>query len=138
MEIWKDVREYEGFYQVSNFGRVRSLRGKKITIMKQQLENGYCFVAFKFKKNGKWGQGDKKAVNRLVFEAFYRRLLPNEEAHHLNKIRSDNRPQNLVAKDKSLHVREHHLGTHHSQQTRKLFSMMRKGKKRKKTINIKK
>ena len=27
MEIWKDVREYEGFYQVSNFGRVKRIVG---------------------------------------------------------------------------------------------------------------
>lgn len=24
-EIWKDIKDYEGLYQVSNFGRVRSL-----------------------------------------------------------------------------------------------------------------
>lgn len=131
-EIWKPVRGYQTYYQVSNWGRVKSIRGKKEIIMKQQVENGYCFVQFKFKKNGKWGRGDKKSVNRLVFEAFYRALLPNEDAHHINKNRSDNRPQNLVAKDKSLHVREHHLGTHHSLQTRQLFSRMRKGKKRRK------
>ena len=113
-EIWKDIINYEGLYQVSNLGRVKSKRNGKEVIMKQQIENGYCFVAFKFKKNGKWSNGSKKSVNRLVFEAFYRRLLPNEDCHHLNSIRNDNRPENLVAKDKSLHVREHNLGRHFS------------------------
>lgn len=130
-EIWKPVRDFEKFYLVSNLGRVKSIRGKREVIMKQQVENGYCFVMFKFKKNGKWGRGDKKSVNRLVFEAFYRRLLPNEDCHHINEIRDCNISTNLVAKDKCLHVREHHLGKPQSQQTRKKLSLMRKGKKRK-------
>ena len=84
-EIWKPVRDFEQYYEVSNLGRVKSIRGNREIIMKQQIENGYCFVAFKFKRNGKWGYGYKKAVNRLVFEAFYRRLLLNEDCHHLNQ-----------------------------------------------------
>ena len=53
IEIWKDVKGYEGFYQVSNLGRVKSLKGHLITkagvvkprherIMNQTLKNnGY-------------------------------------------------------------------------------------------------
>lgn len=29
-EIWKDVKGYEGFYQVSNMGRVKSIFGKEL------------------------------------------------------------------------------------------------------------
>lgn len=29
-EIWKDIKKYEGYYQISNYGRVKSLRTNKI------------------------------------------------------------------------------------------------------------
>lgn len=63
MEIWKDIPEYEGHYQVSNLGRVKSLEriafsdsGRKRNlserIIKQQknIKNGYFFVGLY--KNG--------------------------------------------------------------------------------------
>ena len=31
MEIWKDIQGYEGLYQVSNLGRVKSLKGKHMS-----------------------------------------------------------------------------------------------------------
>ena len=40
-EIWKDVPGYEGLYQVSNIGRVKSLRFNKTKIMSQWNHNGY-------------------------------------------------------------------------------------------------
>ena len=46
-------------------------------------------------------------VHRLVFEAFYRRLLPNEDCHHINSIRDCNLSTNLVARIESIHVAEH-------------------------------
>ena len=38
-EIWKDIEGYEGLYQVSNMGRVRSLRNN--IILRQGITNGY-------------------------------------------------------------------------------------------------
>ena len=35
-EIWKDIKNYEGLYQVSNLGRVKSLYKKQETILKYQ------------------------------------------------------------------------------------------------------
>ena len=43
-EEWKDIPEYEGLYQASNLGRVKSLKkpyGLKEKILKQQLVCGY-------------------------------------------------------------------------------------------------
>ncbi len=41
-EIWKDVPNYEGMYQVSNIGRVKSIKFKKHKILKHSIVgNGY-------------------------------------------------------------------------------------------------
>ena len=73
MEIWKDIKGYEGYYQVSNLGRVRSLerlnsRGHKIKdrILKN-CPNSHGYLSIILYKNGK-----RKgiAVHRLVAMSF--------------------------------------------------------------------
>lgn len=32
MEIWKDIKDYEGYYQVSNYGNIRNYKTKKFLI----------------------------------------------------------------------------------------------------------
>lgn len=72
-EIWKDIPEYEGFYQISNLGRVKSLVGwngheyaKREKILKQSLSTtGYYKVDLK--RNG---QRKSQKVHRIVAEAF--------------------------------------------------------------------
>ena len=97
-EIWKDIQNYEGSYQVSNYGRVKSLsrvdsRGNKRNekILKgRKNRQGYYDVALC--KNGK-----QKfcRINRLVAQAF----IPNPEnkpfVDHINAIKTDNRVENL-------------------------------------------
>lgn len=81
-EIWKDVVGYEGLYQVSNLGQVKSLR--KNIILKQNLnQNGYPRVVLN-------NRGRKVCnVHRLVAIAF----IPNpNEKPEVNHI--DNNPQN--------------------------------------------
>ena len=92
-EIWKDIKGYEGIYQVSSEGRVRSLdrvedRGRNIKgkILKPSISPyGYCAIDL-FKN----GTKKKNMVHRLVAEAF----LPNPdnkpEIDHINTIRTDN------------------------------------------------
>lgn len=44
-EVWKDIEGYEGLYQVSNLGRVRSLKFGKVKIFKLgKVRNGYIQV----------------------------------------------------------------------------------------------
>ena len=73
MEIWKDIKDYEGLYQVSNLGRVKSLNYNKTgreQVLKPTMDvDGYLRLTLY--KDGK----QKFGVHRLVAEAF----IPNPE-----------------------------------------------------------
>lgn len=63
-EIWKDVVGYEGLYQISNFGKVKSLYKNKL--MKHKLDKaGYCVIGLT-----KDGKQKVLKVHRLVAQAF--------------------------------------------------------------------
>ena len=103
-EIWKDVPDYEGLYQVSNLGRVRSLpkvwisayggvRKHNGKIMKLQM-NKFGYFSIRFFKNG---IGKTMRVHQLVAMAFlghkpcgYKLVID-----HINDNPSDNRVENL-------------------------------------------
>ena len=91
-EIWKDIQGYEGLYQVSNLGRVKSLtkRYKDVECLKFYEWDGYKIVGLH--KNR---QRTAYRVHRLVALAF----VPNEQGkpqvNHINGDKSDNRASNL-------------------------------------------
>jgi hypothetical protein len=65
-EVWKDIKNYEGLYEVSNFGNVRSLKYGKIKYLKPaKNKGGYYFVILC--KNGKT---KNFRIHRLVANAF--------------------------------------------------------------------
>jgi hypothetical protein len=94
-EVWKAVVGYEGLYQVSNLGNVRSLghdAWHKGRTLKQVFDGkgNYLFVGLH--KDGKTKQ---RNVHRLVAEAF----IPNPTklpcVNHINEVKTDNRAENL-------------------------------------------
>lgn len=97
-EVWKDIPGYEGLYQVSNMGRVKSLPRTKIVvreypskILATSLSNGYPTVTLCI--------GSKQynmKVHHLVADAFLRKREHMEVIRHLNDDRTDNRLCNLV------------------------------------------
>ena len=95
-EIWKDIKEYEGFYQVSNLGRVRSLPRKtnnqynKGLIMKQRNSFGYSKIQLRKNKKYKWF-----FVHRLVAMMFLNNYDEKLQVNHKNGIKNDNRVENL-------------------------------------------
>lgn len=92
-EIWKDAVGYEGLYQVSNLGQVKSLNYKrtdKERILKPVLTKGYYSIGLC--KNGKC---KRSYVHKLVVEAFLGKISNGLVVNHLNEIKSDNRLENL-------------------------------------------
>lgn len=92
-EVWKDIKGYEGRYQVSNMGRIRSCSNSSrsaIRILKPWSNHeGYLLVDLC--KNGKV---EHKRVNRLVAEAFIPNLNNLPEVGHKDECSP---PTNNVA-----------------------------------------
>lgn len=100
-EIWKDVKEYEGLYKVSNLGNIKALKKIQvfpnggIVIREEKLlkpnkvKNGYL--------NVRLYNGEQKGygIHRLVARAF----IPNpnnlSQINHINGNKNDNRVENL-------------------------------------------
>lgn len=101
-EIWKDIPNYKGYYQVSNLGRVRSLRIVSYSYNKKRTEplvlspcvNAYGYHSVTISKNGKLRKVMR--ISRLVLFTFAGKPKSKEyHAAHLNGKRSDNRLKNL-------------------------------------------
>lgn len=93
MEIWKDVAGYEGLYQISTFGRVKSLpkNGRDAKILKPS-KTIWGYLDIQLCKNGKYHH---ERIHRLVASAF----LPNPnklpQVNHKDFDRTNNQVNNL-------------------------------------------
>ena len=91
-EQWRDVDGYDGAYQVSDLGRVRSKKYGDWRAMKGGKDKfGYANVRLYRNRKGKTVK-----VHRLVAQAF----IPNSDnsktqINHINEIKTDNRASNL-------------------------------------------
>lgn len=102
IEIWADVQGYEGKYQVSNHGRVKSLaryrknNGNSQTfqeerILKQSINNcGYCIVELSLDAKRK-----RHSVHRLVASAFISNDDGKEQVNHKDENKQNNHVDNL-------------------------------------------
>ena len=94
METWKSVKGYEGLYEVSNLGNVRSLRynnTNKISPLKVYIEKaGYARVSLS--KNGK---SKNKRIHRLVAEAFIPNMNSLPQVNHIDGNKLNNNVKNL-------------------------------------------
>lgn len=129
-EIWKDIKGFEGYYQVSNLGRVRSLdrdilrhykNKEKMVTWKGRImalhnrRDGYPSVDL-YKGHKRY----EYAVHRLVAMEFVQNPKNRPEVDHINTIRTDARACNLRWVNRS----ENNLNPI----TQKRMSFARKGK----------
>lgn len=103
-EIWKDIKNYEGLYQVSNLGNVRSLNRivncniknnnkaiKKGKILKpNKKRNGYLQVCLLNKQKRKYCN-----IHRLVAETFIPNLNHLSQVNHIDENKDNNCVDNL-------------------------------------------
>lgn len=90
-ELWKDIEGYEGLYQISNMGRVKSLGGKAShkneMILKLGIRNTYNVVNLRKNNNKKSFQ-----IHRLVANAF----IPNPNNYPIINHKDENPLNNCV------------------------------------------
>jgi len=94
MEVWKDIEGYEGLYQVSSLGNVRSLnyqkRGYAKNLTPKVNNRGYEWV--ELRKNGKKKQF---VIHRLVGEAFLENPNNYPIINHKDENKTNNKVDNL-------------------------------------------
>ena len=102
-EVWKDIQGYEGWYQVSNLGRVKRLKkvhcnhGKVNIVEREHIltpsidKKGYSVVIL----SSNVGNRKHLKVHRLVANAFVENKDNKPQVDHINRNRSDNKAENL-------------------------------------------
>lgn len=91
MEIWKDINGYETRYQVSNFGRVRSLPNNIILNTSRKDLSKYQMASL-YKGDG---SKIKKTVHRIVAEAFILNPQNKKQVNHKDGNKHNNYHLNL-------------------------------------------
>ena len=87
-EEWRNIEGYEGLYQVSNYGRVKSLKNN--LILKQRVCKGYLYVGIYL-----YGKVKMKRVHRLVAQAFASNPENKPQVNHKDCNKLNNCVNNL-------------------------------------------
>jgi hypothetical protein len=123
-EIWKDIPGWEGYYQVSNLGRVRSLdrtiiaRDGRTWVVKGGVMRARRVGAKQtrpYLQLQLWARGERidVRVHRLVAWAFLGDPPAEHHVHHLNGDATDNRAGNLAYVPTAVHCSMHTRGAMH-------------------------
>lgn len=90
-EEWRDIEGYEGLYQISNLGRLKSLKRGKPRISNRTLSGRYLTTTL----TNHHGDRRPAALHRLVAAAFLGECPAGHEVHHIDHNPSNNRLDNL-------------------------------------------
>ena len=86
-EVWRDIPGWEGLYQVSNLGRIRSIR---VRLIKPYDARGYRVATL---HSG--DRMERAGVHRFVAQAFIPNPEGKEQVNHINGDKADNSVENL-------------------------------------------
>jgi len=102
VRIWKDHPDYIGAYQVSDDGRVRSLKrfahsgfGSERSVPAKELSQSTDRNGYRCVRLYSGGKPKNHFVHRLILDAFVGQCPDEYECRHLDGNRSNNRPENL-------------------------------------------
>ena len=111
-EVWRDIEGYEGLYQVSDLGRVRSIdRIEECVDGRKRKRNGRTLKQCKSRKGylrvhlHSNNKGIVTLAHRLVAISFLSNPLAKETVNHKNGVKSDNRAVNLEWATNSENIR---------------------------------
>ncbi|MFA5528306.1 MAG: NUMOD4 domain-containing protein [Peptostreptococcales bacterium] len=102
-EIWKDIKNYENHYQISNMGNVRSLKSNKIICKRKDKDNYLLVRLFKF------GKAKQYSIHRLVADAFIPNPKNKPQVNHMDGNKENNIVSNLewvTSKENTYHAFE--------------------------------
>lgn len=88
MEIWKDIKGYEGLYQISNLGKIKS--NKKILKPYINKKDGYAYIGLHKNKNNK-----VLKIHRLVAQTFIDNPNNLPQVNHKDENKTNNSIDNL-------------------------------------------
>lgn len=109
-EIWKDIKGYEGLYQISNLGNIKSLERtvyKKVDVLHKKgksfrykvkekiIKPSYDRKGYQMVRLSKDGKAHTLKVHRLVAQAFIPNKNNYEQINHINEVKTDNYVENL-------------------------------------------
>jgi hypothetical protein len=101
-EVWKDVEGFEGLYQVSNIGRIKSfVKSNRYhdaeRILNPTIRNGYKYVFLCNNRKNRTTKGKHYLVHRLVAKAFVINPKPDDFCYvnHKDENKLNNRFDNL-------------------------------------------
>ena len=91
--IWRPIKGYEGLYEISNLGKIKSnFRQGSTTDFLKISNNGNGYMMVRLCKNGK---AKKYYLHRLLAQTFIDNPEDKPQVNHINENRSDNRLENL-------------------------------------------
>ena len=108
-EIWKDIKGYEGIYQVSNLGRIKRVETDRIL---KPLKHTKGYLNIGLYKNH---TASKKLIHRLVAQAFIPNSENKPEINHIDEDKANNRVNNL---EWSTRKENNNYGTHNDRMSK--------------------
>ena len=113
IEIWKDAPGYEGVYQVSNLGRVKSMSRIRVNGRAKILTKDKILLSKTLNDYVKIGMTHKYVLaHRLIAKAFIPNPDNKPQVNHINGIKHDNRVENLewvTASENAIHSSKNKL-----------------------------